>query len=817
MKKLAFNFRIPVLCMLLLSGSQIVCAQKVEGDALEKITAVRMPEAYKTPSGDVLKKDAPRAKSGEVVWFVYSDREDNQTFIDKNCTKPFAKINFLQPFIVAVETDDAVRLVAYDGANIPYEEKGTKAVFKKGVAEDQGWIKKKNLLLWKSCIVDDSTKYSKKAISVKKFPESKNYKDIIKKGVLDLYNYPAPKKEFDKGNDIRLFQYLFVYKEDKESKMFLLSKSNKTTVNTVSDDILGWAPAGQLHLWDNALCLRANFEQSAIDERKETGIDIKFFGSFEQAKAFRDGDVSVNLPFLYKDPFKEGNEKDNPYFYGFPIIGQTKESTIFKTGYVTQTMDESGRKIFNPRDQAKYNKVYQEIEEQKKKINIIFVLDGNSRGFIEKLQSAVNDNPTIGNSGMTRNEYKLGAIIYNDINNTAEEPFKVLNLNNNKDNFTDRLLTESKKPVVGNMNRETSGAPVYTAMKKACDLFPDSKTSNIIVLTGTVTDMDKEKKAALLEALVDKQVKLYAYQLKNGDGKLYDQYTLDCKMFLENTGNKLDEQRFKSDIASGKRKKAVVVADGDNFILQNSGVWGAFYSKDKGESFKVDDIKKRISILLRDIEENLNSLFALYGQKTVGAKGTPEQIDESQVKQLMMMLQDGELPDDVSEILASHDNFQLFIQAYAPLGSKKLVNQLLNKTLFMNSYEYDRLKQSFEKLTEAQVPSAVRIALREAYQDIIVQYKGGNVDSKTLNNFTADDFMKLVSSLPPTNNKLFKKSLKDLSSEKSTPDDEIMRLRNSFDNMYKQIKEVKKRKTNQMEQDDEVFYWIPEKVFQIEQ
>ena len=70
-------------------------AQKVDGDALSKIEAVKMPESYKNPDGTIERKGVPRAKTGDPIWIVYSDRDQNQTYTDRNCTKPFTKINFM--------------------------------------------------------------------------------------------------------------------------------------------------------------------------------------------------------------------------------------------------------------------------------------------------------------------------------------------------------------------------------------------------------------------------------------------------------------------------------------------------------------------------------------------------------------------------------------------------------------------------------------------------------------------------------------------------------------------------------------------------
>jgi cell division protein FtsB len=76
--------------------------------------------------------------------------------------------------------------------------------------------------------------------------------------------------------------------------------------------------------------------------------------------------------------------------------------------------------------------------------------------------------------------------------------------------------------------------------------------------------------------------------------------------------------------------------------------------------------------------------------------------------------------------------------------------------------------------------------------------------------------MSLVTSLPPNNNPLLKKSLKELEDPKKTKDDYIEKLKKNFVKMSESLKQLKRDPRYRMEQDDETFYWVPEKTFHIE-
>lgn len=812
-KKLNFFGSVFVCGIIFLFSSFEAVSQKIEGDPVVKLIAVKMAEAYKSPTGLIVPAKAPKQKGGEPIWVVYSDRDQNQTYLDRNCTKPFNKINFMQAFIVCQETDNEIRLVYYDPSNSPFEEKKKGEVGFKPTAEDYGWIKKKNMLLWSVAQVDDSTFYSMKAISVKKIDKVGGLKNLISKGILDLYNYPNSKAE-DNKRDIRLFQYMFILKEDKENNMVLLSKSNRTTTSNANEDVMGWASTDKVHVWTNALCLRINFEQAAIDERNDKKIDVQFFSKADEARSYKDGNKPPKLPFVYNE--LGNNEKQNPYYYGFPIIGVVgKDNTIYKTGYVTNTVDKNGSNVFTANRQARYNELYEDLQKKKENINIVFVLDGANRNFFKTINAVINDNALIG-STQTRNKYKLGAVIFNDTKAGEEERCKVFNLGSNKEDFMDRLRAQVDKVPTVPINRDANGAPVYEALKKACNLFPNSKSTNIIIMTGTTTDMDKSMKPDALNQMITKQVNMYFYQLANKNGALYDQYIMDCRYFLKETAKAIDNKFLKEKIASKEYKECELFCPDESCVLKNSGVPGAFYSKDAGESFKPDEILRKTKKMLKDIEDNLNSIISMYDQKTINSGKAAVEIDEEQRKQFIIMLKEAGIKEEDIETMANQENFQLFIEGYTTLVNTKLSHDLLTRTLFMNRREFQKLQDSFDRLNQSNIASTQRENLVDTYKDIILKYKGG-VDPKQLEGYDLNYFMTLVTSLPNTNNKLFNRSLADLKNIKKTPDEVIQKLKDNFYRINKRLKDLEKNEDYILEQDDETFYWVPETVFHIDE
>jgi hypothetical protein len=214
----------------------------------------------------------------------------------------------------------------------------------------------------------------------------------------------------------------------------------------------------------------------------------------------------------------------------------------------------------------------------------------------------------------------------------------------------------------------------------------------------------------------------------------------------------------------------------------------------------------------------MSSIFARYESNTSGADKNIKQDDEGETKALMAMLfQKGIKAEDL-EILASQENYQLFIEAYAPLGNRNLKESILTRTLFMSRKEFQNLQGTFDKLnSESYTTDDIRTNLLSTYKEIILKYKGGNFDLSKIGDKSPDYFMSLITSLPPTGNKLFARKLNDLKDPKKTTDDELYKLKNIFSNITTRLKKIYKDPLSRMEQEEDDFYWVPESTFHIDE
>ncbi len=788
-------------------------SQAIEGGALSKLTPTKMPEAYKLPTGKITTSGAPVIKntSGNY-WLVYSDRDVNQTYKDQNLTVPFNKINFKEIFIVAAQNDKAVRLVTFDIANFAVDEDKGKVTFNAN-AQDAGWISKKNLLLWSVCLVDTVNNYARKAVAIKKLTnETGSITDMIRRGVLDFYD--APDKLHANDKDVKLFQYLFIFKE--EAGMFLLGNINVVKANTITYDLYGWVSKSQVQEWTSAICLRVNFDEQAIDERDKNNIEPKFFRTEAQAIDYKEGRKADALVFNYSSP--SDNRKDNPFLLGYPIISSsTKDPAVFRTGYVTNTVDKNGKNIFSALTGAELTGKFENIKNQKEKVNIVFVIDGAEKSFNKTLMSAIDANSSIGNTNVTNNKYQLGAVIYNDLSCGEEEAFPKIRFKTSKDNFLDNLKTLSDKKPACEISR-IAGAPLNDALKMAADFFDNNMTTNIIIVIGNVTDNDATKKATALKSLINKNVKMVFYQTSNKNGKYYDDYTRNCQYFLEQISAAADAD-FKVAIEKKTRKKAELICEGEKCKLKNSSIFGEVYFKDEGRTFTPNEINQNLKNLFIRLEYDLNKTKAMFDENIVGTgkDKASSQEDESRMKEFQSWLIDAKISPETIQKLSTMDNYQLFIEGYTALKPKTAVNPIFERNLFVADKEFMKLFDMIEKVTDAFSGSDKRTAVVAACKEIIFTYKGP-MDEKLKDKYSIDDIYNMITGLKgATVNKLFKKSLKDIQNDKLTPPAEIEKMYASFFRVFEGLRQLKRNELNRYEQDDQLFYWIPESKLSIDE
>ncbi len=801
----------------------VVCSTigNSQDKALKDLYAVRTPTYCLKPNGDVMGKVADNLRDPDKnfgTWVVFADRDEDSVYTDKNLTMFKSTVDFLAAFYVIEETENAVRLISYQNKDIRIKVKD-KVKFDPQEATEVGWMPKRKLLLWQTSLLDNTTGFLRKAVPVQKLKagqtDSKVAADRLRvgKGVCDFYKSPYI-SNYDPTSDVNFFKYLFIFKE--EGNRLLLGKINEVSVGNIQTYIYGWVPKSQVHQWNNAVCLRVNYEDRAVKERIAKGVDVKFFQSKEEAEKFGDGDLTVKGASI--EFAKQGQTQyESSYILGFPVISEEDFATrgILKTGYITNLKGPDGKNIFTVQDKAKIDSVIAQVKSNMDNVNVLFVLDGSLRTtYFDDIATAVNNLVAVDNDDFSSTKYNWGAVIYND-ESCPDQKIQRINWEDKKANFVNTL-----RRFVGNtppdcrFNR-AAGAPVISALKEASKMFRDNKSSNIIILMGTSGDPDQSvSMSALAKSFVAKNISLRVFQVNNLGGAIYEDFFDQSRELMKTAAEESDKNLSKLSNTYSSLQTVELRIRNNSFSLTNTSNPGEITFSSEGQKINESDLRQYISNYFVRSQLRLETIKSIFDDGRF--KDTDYTVDQRKTI-LAALLGVNALSEDMIKVLSGLDNIQLFIEAYTVLRmDSKLSNPLLVRALFMSSEEFNRLKDIVVRINDASEGNQ-REVLRSAIINIYLLYIGGNLKPSQ---YSMAEIMKMATGVP-SNNKALKYTPDDILDVKKVPDACIRALREGFSKMQANLDKVEKDPSQVYKNDkyyeDEVFYWVPESFIKLEE
>jgi hypothetical protein len=265
-------------------------------------------------------------------------------------------MKFMEAFYVAEETEKHVHIYKYD----PTVIKNPRTRAFSASAVDYGWAPKANMLLWDNSLVHPVTKFTIKALMVNKPESLRNPEKYVSQKKLRLFNSPALASAVENDNDVRLFQFLFVFKEDKTSNSILIGKVDNFPPNSPTTYILGWLSKDMVQIWEQRLAIEPNWEEKAVEERLRHNIKASVFDTEGSARALGTGSsISSDQVLWNKDLYKE---RYPPNWKRLPVLN-TLSDNLVRTGIVTDIFDKNGEVVIKSDDYLKINKNHNEVRD----------------------------------------------------------------------------------------------------------------------------------------------------------------------------------------------------------------------------------------------------------------------------------------------------------------------------------------------------------------------------------------------------------------------------------------------------------------------
>lgn len=730
--------------------------------------ALEIPIKYINPEDETSLSPDNRTRPGSW-WVVWSDRNENITYVGPVKGQQKKKISFMEPYYVAAETNDMVHLVRDEH----YSEKFSQS------AEDYGWIEKTNLLLWDHCLVTKQGKINKKGM-VLNTVESLKKEKIDKgdeEGVRFFYNQSltqATKKTS------RVYEVLYVYKITDNA--VLLGKSYATDYYKAKDDILGWVDKRKITIWDHRIALETNWESSAVQERRSRNLSNLFLFDETRAKRYAE---SGNVPekFVIWKQLPSVTNRPIGDWRRFPLLEIDKNTGIVQAGVMGELRSMIGKTdTMSTYSFAEIQRRYNEMRAMGRNINIVFVVDGTKsmEPYFDPISRSITESMNQLMASYTKNTLRFGAVIYTD----ASEGDFLTQLKPLGSNYSEISRWMSPQRVYHKNDTDTPEAMYYGLMTALRSVGFQENETNVIILVGDAgnhkrddhTQIDPDDLIRLMQLY---GINMLAFQVHNESHSSYDDFEHQVKYLIQKTAtNTYNANKEISRIASfNYDPPEFSEVSKRNFVMDTSTMIGTLMLAAKHDQLSPnllqEEIKntvklsneltdKKLDILERFIAtgESFEEVMADVSATKLSESAEALSAKSSFAPAVVDFLRRMGIPEDKLKILLSQ-NYQLYFPAYSSLRVNGLQNDLYKQVLFMTQRELGEMLDQFDGLADAYTASSQRQKLKEVWLEILQKHLGDDYSREMAEQLTFEQINEKVFGLPGTSD-LLRYNLRDI-------------------------------------------------------
>ncbi len=784
------------------------------------------PDVYQPPSGPdgTIQIRSTNGSSSKSIfsWVVYSDRLYNPVFSDDKLTTKSGEINFLDAFYVINENPTAVEIIKYNPEVI---DLNNRKIIKEPVYI--GWVEKSKMLLWRNSLISSKTKFTKKALTIHSIEALSKPGEYIENNSVKLFDSPSFSEKTRNANKLRLFNFLFVFKE--EGDKYLIGKKETFYPSEARTIILGWVPKGIVQIWDQRMCLIPNNDQISVKERMNSSKFACVFDSKQEAADYAKSQLPVTDPEIEKQIlWKEANPSTgySGEWKRYPILGDVKGdvNNIITTGYVSQIVDANGAPVVSVDQQNIYNKKFNDQLPRSNKINVVFVIDGTGsmQPYFSYIKQSIDSTTEklLAYSARTDRQINYGVVVYRDYAHEkcplGDRSIQLLEITSNRTEVTEFLDKVSKESAECGVDKDLPEA-LYKGLHNAVNLFNKKdieKETNILIILGDAGNHleHPQNKNYPIQNIINKAASLncsiFALRVADGNDDTYLDYKNQLYYFIKKTALKVDQT-----LNGGKPVEPnFTEKSGSEFVLKSGGrlpIEGVILLNESGKRYDPELLSSKISNFIKDQNNNVDLTIDQSISKIEGAGQKNMPVSP---RMRLLFKNAGIDPDDPTyKQFLSDINYQWFITAYAPYQANGLSKPLYEYQLFVNQGEYERLKDALATLVSGS--GNPRDNLYNAYLQILRTHYGG-VETAQLVKMNQNSFLSTIQEMVTginAQNELFQKyKLRDLTNESIVENKDIYAINDLVHSKIKLLQSLETDPRYTTIISGNRYYWIPQ-------
>lgn len=751
-----------------------------------------MPKSYERPA-ESINVNSNTSNSG-LPWIVFSDREDNYTTTSPGGSLIMKQISFMEPFYVSKEENGYLKLIKYKAGMI----RGRKINDKKS-AISYGWIPKSKLLLWQRAFSNQKTGYAEKAIGIvngkNALTEPKFYFDSTDS--ILVYNTPELK---DRRGKVRLHEIAYIYKKSEDGKKYLIGSDDQLVADAALKSIYGWVSAEAVHSWGDRLYI-TSVKPASYENDDSTSTAIK--------NGIETGTTFVLDPLL---------PRENLILRSVPVISD--EAGSYNVGIATDVYHKKDNKILTINGASLSYKDYLKLRENKKKINVVFIVDGGSpmaKYFSGMTNTIASFESSLGDFGKgTKVNY--GGVVYRGDSGCGVKGIFVSPI---KDDYRQLMtfLSNEAKNTLG-CNGQIAEEPVFGAIKAGLNLFKAKKNeTNLIILVGSTGNVGGTNNYLINElseqvALAD--ARILALQVYSDFNSSFNDFVIQSRKLISESAIRSAEYR-KNTMVKGEGLKIfqpynTSLQDSISYYLdypKNSLIQGGVVFPTKGTVNSNQSMTKALQRFVKetnmDIYNQISSLDSAFRLTGISRKNLSAEVEGLLVEPVGLEVAD-RMP---------HNAFKYYSTANLSADIVKNNRSTLQYAIVLNNMEYKQIMDVFSIMLGQNLQadqSSFRSKLVKNYVKMPKQLLGMKVSSGNIKSMTLANYLKMVTGLPLNNEFLSQYTVGDLNRPSKMPLDQFENYIKLLNQSVQQIK-----RATQIEQqfvsNGKIYYYITENNF----
>lgn len=707
------------------------------------------------------------------IWVVYSDRNENITYMTPKGESPYSELNFGEQVCIAEIQGDFALVYTDPKASFPEIP---------SYAKCKGWVPMRNLLLWTTCPADERGVQMRAIIAI-------NLNNMGQDEKFLQVKYTSPDNLTKYSNPLNMdMNFYYIMKKTPDEEFALLC----TGYEFKGNNLFGWVNRRAYTDWNQRTCLEPNWYPKYVEEHKKQRI-------------YTYADASKSEPVTWWEfgtTNKDGNPSTRyrmtPNQLRYPILSQPDDNGIIEcTSFADRagSVTKAAAFVGNISDEVNTKR------KQKEQMNVILVMEASTEmsKYMQAVKSAL---ATCGEYSKLDLAVKVGLVLYRSLDE-GSSGIDIIPLSNYDDARLTSMLDGEKATAHLNSERDVALEKAIEMAINPSEMGLKKEESNMVLLIGYHgPEMNAWNSTELGKKLVANDIQMASIQvMRSDDGSCSRYFDAVSSLVKDNISAQYEsiaaEAKFTPAKANGQET-------GDGYYFTSTRKEGSplfasvRYNKMQGQEMTPTDVTRHVNNAINSFSKSVITSIELYDKSLADL---------------------GFYPDFLKKVLGL-EGFEAWkqvkaISAYSGYAQIKDLSKDdgWRSVLYLSSIELEELIKDLEKVHQAvQEENTDRTIYVDAIRALVKSHLKDAKSDKDIDKLKPEELQKYIYATLNVKSEsmgITKFSLSDISSRGAVKDEQYREVLTHFDKKYEKFRKIQQDYEYRMEVNKLYYYWIP--------